>query len=328
MKIALFPNPSGSRYWRLEDPAKYLLRKGHHARVVTTGIDDEVARWADIYVLQSVVDKEGIALLHAYQQEKDKRIVVDADDALEITDDNPHKAEHEMTNASEVIKITMQIADLITTTTPYLAEKLRKYNDNVVVLPNYIDLERWDLPKYQNTSDKIRIGWAGSITHINDLKLVVNPLKRLCKEFKNLQLVFVGDPRVGELFDGCPVENMVGVPFEVWPAKLHSLRLDIGIAPLADTEFNKCKSNIKWQEYSVAKIPGVYSNTVYQLRGIEPRYALIAYTEDHWYQCLRNLIVSQALREDIGTATYSRVTQRFSLAKHIDKWIEAYESIY
>lgn len=327
MVVRAFPNGSGSQYWRLEDPFKYLRQQGIDAQVSREGITQKVAEEADIYVLQSCVDKEGIALLYEYQQTKGKKIVVDADDYPWLNDDNPHLIEHKITQAPEVIQRTMEVADLVTTTNEYLADKLRKFAKRVDILPNYMDMDRWDLPKLKNTSQTVRIGWAGSYTHFDDFQQLVEPLRRICQEFPQVQLVFVGDLRLKELFPGLPVECIPGVSFEAWPRRLHGLRLDIGLAPLLDTEFNRCKSNIKWQEYSIAKVPGVYSYTVYHHRSFEPQFGLIAKTPDQWYQCIKNLIVSPALSEDISSNAYGQVKRFHSLEKNAVKWKKAYESI-
>jgi glycosyltransferase involved in cell wall biosynthesis len=328
MKIVGFPNPSGSAYWRLRDPFKHLQKMGIDARVSEEGITEEIARWADVYVVQQCVDKEGIALLYAYQQEFGKKLVVEADDYPWVDDTNPFKVDHQAKDAAFVVTQTMKVADLITCTTDHLAEKLSKINRKVTVLPNYLDLDRWDLPnKLKNDSDTIRIGWAGSITHLEDLKMLHRPLRRVAKEFPNVRYIFVGETRVGEIFPDLPVDIIPGVPFETWPSRLHGLRLDIGLAPLRDTEFNRCKSRIKWMEYAVAKIPGVFSPTVYQFRGFDGSVGMIAENEDQWYNAIKNLILSEVLRADITDAAYTFVTRRLNLAKHAHEWADAYVKI-
>lgn len=329
MKIALFPNPSGSAFWRLIDPAKYLSREpGFEIRLGTEGITEEIAEWADVYVLQSCTYKEGVALLYQYQQEKGKKIVVEVDDYIKPNPENPYAKDHEIMDAHEVITRTIEIADMVTTTTDYLAGKLKELSPNVKVLPNYMDMERWDLAKYKNTSDTIRIGWAGSFTHIKDLELVVNPLKRICDEFPQVRLIFVGDTRIADSFKGYPVDVMWGVDFELWPSKLAGLRLDIGIAPLQDNLFNRCKSNIKWQEYGINQIPGVFSPTVYYKRWFEGKLGMIAYNEDQWYRCLRNLVLHKELRDDIATSAYAMVRSKYDLEKRIHMWVTAYNSLF
>lgn len=329
IKIAAWPNPSAARHWRLEAPFKYLNHMGEYdARIIDGPITDEVAAWADIYVLHGIVDREGIATLHAYQKEQGKKLIIEQDDLIEVDEHNPHAKDHEVKQAAETIKITMGIADAVTTTTKPLARRLRHYNSNVIVLPNYLDMETWDLPiKKVNTSGTIRIGWAGSITHLRDLDMVAPVLRRIMSEYPKVELVLVGEPRARKLFEGYKVEVMYGVPFEAWPAKLHSLRLDMGIAPLQATEFNKAKSNIKFLEYSIAKVPGVYSKTVYCTNKIEPNRGMIAYDMEQWYACLRNLIVSPALREDMRLSAYSFVRSWYDLETHTPERDKAYKSL-
>jgi glycosyltransferase involved in cell wall biosynthesis len=329
LRIVGYGNSSGSKYWRLEDPFKYLRKKGIQAFVSENGINPEEGLWADIIITQSCTDKKGIALLYQLQQEYGKKIIVECDDGLEVNSDSPFKLEHKIYEAQFVIGRSMQMADMITTTTPYLAKQLKQYNDNVVVLPNFIDTDRWDLPYLPNESKQIRIGWAGSITHVDDVKLIIEPIRRICKEFKNVQLVMVGDPRVGALFKGLPVETMNGVPFEIWPTKLYSLRLDIGLAPLRDTPFNRCKSNIKWIEYSVARIPGVYSPTVYKMSNehLDGVYGMVAEDAEQWYRCIKNYIICKNLRNDISEKARGCITTGYTLKTNIKRWVKAYKSL-
>lgn len=330
MKICAWGNDSGSRYWRLIDPFRYLRRRGIEAVMSHKGINPNDAMWADINVIQSCTDKDGIALLYQLQQERGKKLVVECDDYLELNPDSPFQREHDLFEAKFVITRTMQVADMITTTTEYLANKLRKINPNVVVLPNFMDLERWDVGLRPNVTGKIRIGWCGSITHVEDMKMVIEPMRRIYKEHKNIQIIIVGDPRVVELFEGMPVEGMNGTPFEAWPSKLSSLQLDIGLAPLQDNEFNRCKSNIKWMEYAIVGVPGVFSPIVYPFEErvhFDGTYGQIADTPEQWYRCIKNYIICENLRRDIAERAKSCVTTSYGLKTNIKKWIKAYESL-
>ena len=330
IRICAYGNPSGSKFWRLIDPLKYLRKKGFDAYVSDNGINELEADWADIIIVQSCTDKKGIALLYQFQQEKEKKIVVEVDDFLELNEDSPFKHAHNVFEAQFVISRTMQVADAVTTTTDFLALQLARYNKNVKVLPNYIDEDRWNLPNLPNTTDRIRIGWAGSITHVEDVRMIERPIRLICKEFPQVQLIIVGDPRVAEIFKGLPVDNQLGVPFEAWPSKLRSLRLDIGLAPLRKTLFNQCKSNIKWIEYSIAGIPGVYSPTIYNDIGtkhFDGIYGMIAENQEQWYRCIKNYIISPELREDIAGRALSCVTTGYTLKTGIKKWVKFYRQL-
>lgn len=328
MKVIAFPSPSGSRVWRLDDPFKALRDIGISAHVTNESITDEIAQNNDIFVLQNTVDKEGIALLRAYQQERGKKIVADFDDFFDANEDNPNLLEHQVSQAPEVLRIVAQIADLVTCTTDNLAKELRKYNKNVVVLPNSMDMKRWDLPKLKNETDYINIGWCGGTSHYNDLKMIVKPLKRILSEFPNVKLYLVGELRAKEWFkDYKNVECMLSVPFDAYPTRLHGLRLDIGLAPLQNNAFNRCKSNIKFLEYAIAKVPGVYSPTVYSLwrtTDFDGKFGDIAENEEQWYWNIRNLIVSKNHREDVIGGAYQYVRRYYDLNKNIKLWKNAY----
>lgn len=326
MNILGYGNATGAKNWRISDPFKYLRKLGVDAYVSDETITEQAAKWADVVVLSSVVYKEGIALLREYQVEHGLKIVVDCDDYFDLNPDSPFIKEHEKSDAKRVIKKTMEIADMVTTTTKHLAGKLSEINKNVKVLPNYMDMDRWDLAKYHNESDRIRIGWAGSMTHLDDLKMIVEPLIKIKQNYPQVDYIFVGETRIADLFP-FPVETMLGVPFDVWPAKLNGLRLDIGLAPLKDTPFNKCKSNIKWLEYSIAQIPGVYSPTVYQHTNFEPKFGLVADSPETWYGAIEHYINYPQRRQEVVDSSYGRVKKFFSLEKHIHEWNSAFKGL-
>lgn len=334
MKILAYGNSTGAWNWRLKDPLSLLAKRGYDVHCEQSeAINEEAVKWADLIILSSVVDKEGIALIRQYQVEQGKKVVVDSDDGLSLNDDSPFKPEHSLAQASEVIKITMGMADMVTTTTKYLAKELSVLNPNVMVLPNSMDMKKWDLPKSTNTSNQFRIGWAGSVTHLDDLKMIVSPLKRVMDEYPNVKLIMVGETRIAEEFRGYNIETMLGVEFNAWPQRLNGLALDLALAPLRDTPFNRCKSNIKFLEYSIAKIPGVYSPTVYNPpfggghTPFDGNLGHIAFNEDQWYRCIKNMILSKELREDITNKAYAHVTRRYNLATNVNLWERAYLSL-
>ncbi len=327
MKIIGFFNDTGSSYWRGKDPFKYLRTQGYEAYVSDEMVTEKALQWADVIVTNSIVSKDAIALIREYQVEHGKKLVVDCDDYFDLNPDSPFIKEHTISEAKEVIQITMEIADMVTCTTTHLQHKLQKINPNVKVLPNMLDMQRWDLPKKFNTGEKIRIGWAGSITHLDDLKSIIEPLIKVKMEYPQVEYVFVGEPRIADYLP-FPVEIVQGVPFDVWPARLAGLRLDIGLAPLLDTPFNKAKSNIKWLEYGINKIPGVYSETVYMYSGFEPKFGVVALDKDHWYRAIKHLIDYPARREEIRDSAYTRIKQSYDLEKHISLWTTAYKSLF
>jgi glycosyltransferase involved in cell wall biosynthesis len=73
----------------------------------------------------------------------------------------------------------LKIAENITTTTDIFAKEISKYNKNVHVLANAIDpTEKQYIPNPEK-SDRVRIGWLGGSSHLEDLKLLNGLVNRL-----------------------------------------------------------------------------------------------------------------------------------------------------
>jgi glycosyltransferase involved in cell wall biosynthesis len=82
-----------------------------------------------------------------------------------------------------------------------------------------------------------------------------------------------------------------------------SMRWDIGIAPLADTPFNACKSDLKAREYMAAGIPAVYSRVApYAATIRHGETGFLASTRKEWLEALDALADDPGLRERMGKA--------------------------
>jgi O-antigen biosynthesis protein len=327
IKVIFYGNGSGAEMWRFQDPSKYMAKSGKFEIKIPKGdMTWEDLMWADIIVVQGLVDKLRISMIYAAQQEYGKKLVVEFDDYFRVEKDSPFKMIHNIHKAPEMIQVTMKIADMVVTTTEYLAEKFRKLNDNVKVCPNFMDMDRWDLPTLPNDSNEIRIFWAGSMTHLNDLKESVWALKKIMKEYPNVKFVTMGDPRIKDYFEGYNVECMLGIHGDYYQKRLHGVRFDIGIAPLRNTGFNRCKSYIKPLEYGICKVPSVASD-VEPYQHFEEGTVLIAKNKEEWYELLKRLIDNESYRKELGQKMYEYVKREFDLSKKINIFIDAYSSL-
>lgn len=74
-------------------------------------------------------------------------------------------------------------ADAVSVQSEILKEGTRNYNNNITVIPNAIDLSLYH-PKPKNNK-KIRILWAGSISHEMDLRMIEEPLREVLEKYKD-----------------------------------------------------------------------------------------------------------------------------------------------
>jgi glycosyltransferase involved in cell wall biosynthesis len=80
----------------------------------------------------------------------------------------------------------------VTTTTEIFANEIRKFNKNVIVLPNAIDPKEPQFNQPTPPSDKIRVGWLGGSSHLHDLKLLDNMVNKLSSVQDKLQYYVCG----------------------------------------------------------------------------------------------------------------------------------------
>ena len=60
----------------------------------------------------------------------------------------------------------------ITTTTELFKNEINKYNKNIHVIPNSIDPNEKQFKPKPEKSDRVRIGWLGGSSHLEDLELL------------------------------------------------------------------------------------------------------------------------------------------------------------
>lgn len=313
MKILSFGLTTGSGFWRVRIPLGALGSNGHEVRVSSNAINDEEMYWPDTIVLKNVVDKMGIASALAMREARQIKLVMDVDDDLEVGEDHPLKKQYEIDETKFIQSQTVKVVDLVTTTTEYLANKLRKLNPNVVVIPNYYE-PNWFNVKQRTHDGPLRIGWAGGGTHENDL-LMLTPVIKAITEKYNVTIVSRGDTRIKKMW-GNSVEYYPTVPIDYYPEALASMAIDIGICPLIDNEFNRCKSPIKAMEYGLLGVPAVCSPTVY---GQLPVLTL-ANTQDDWIRELSKLIENNHLRKQTGQVLKNFFQENYNIERHWKEW--------
>lgn len=209
-------------------------------------------------------------------------------------------------------------ATLVTVSTPALLKRYAAHGRGHV-LANYLPDDYYGQPH----EDSDVIGWPASLhSHPDDPSAVGGALARLTADGAAFQVI--GDPTgVGAAFglredpSGTPP-----VPVKEWPAAV--ARLGVGIAPLADTRFNACKSWLKPLEMSALGVPWVASPRPEYERLHRRGAGVLADTPRRWHRELSRLHGSPALREDRAAAGHE-VAAGLRLRDHAWRWLTAWE---
>jgi len=235
-------------------------------------------------------------------------------------------------------------ADLVTTTTEFLADEYRKLNSNVVVLPNCVDPFYFDEP-IRNESDVVRIGVTGSLGVSSDIDLVA-PIIRHYENDKRVQFVFFSlpprnkeNPLVNKIYrdeykflDSVNVEWHPTVNADKYYDKLNSLKLDMMIIPRIDNYFNHAKSNLKFLEASMFKTACIASGfpdgkSPYQVDPDDAKHMVIVTDNSQWIPEIEKLITDKELRIKMGEDAYEYVKEKYDIDKNAWRWEQAYATL-
>jgi len=253
----------GCGYYRMLLPSISLCRMGIPGHVMTV---DRLHLYdiADTIVIQRPVDQSVIELVDQAHT-NGMKVVYELDDNLwdlpTWNQAHPFWSPVRIAITSEILKR----CDRAVTTTEYLANIMRQFNKDVMVVPNAIfDQKYIDLPTQLSYKTKTVIGWVGSSFHKKDTEIFKTLIRLLLEKYPDIGFLMMGEPPPKEL---SPFANrVIALPF-VEPIYYHqilsSFNMHIGLAPLVDHNFNRAKSPIKLVEY-------LYTNTFPICSDIEP----------------------------------------------------------
>lgn len=251
-------------------------------------------------------------------------VVVDMDDDLaHIHPRNPaFYAMHPKTNPENNWLHVVQAckdATLVTCSTPALLPRFAAHGRGRLIR-NHIPARFLEIPHdYREDS----FGWAGSLhSHPDDLDGAVGAIQRLVREGRRFRVVGPPEGLAEKLKVDLNAIMVTGnLPFAEWMPNV--ARLGVGIAPLADTQFNFSKSWLKNLEYSAAGVPWVASDTPEYRRLADLCGAPVVSKPKQWFPAIRKLIDDRAYREEMGCKA-REVASTLTIEANVHLWAEAW----
>lgn len=352
LKILGLHADSGSRFYRIVPQLRWMQKAGH--KVILEKHDtqhlDSLLEWCDVVILQMVFSAELIADI----KRRGKKVIFECDDLMHKTH-SKHYSFEETKGIRNQIKwwwrlwSVLRQVDGFIVSNPRLKKIYGWMAKETLVFPNYMELEHWLKEPKHNTSNRVRILWAGSTSHTGDLHWVKPIIARILEKYPHVQFIYMGHGGVptddlyakfiyGEdIFEGLPKdrrESMLAAPANVYPYIVPSLMADIAIAPLEKIDFNRYKTQCKYLEYGINAIPGVYSRWFYSdVQALPPTIpidekgnytgistGILADTPDEWVQALSFLIENDTIRKQIGENARREVIEKYNFSNHATRW--------
>lgn len=327
------------------DPCAYLRLRGPLRRSgisIIEGKEDgktfpERVSQGDLVLIQRDFPRD----LTAYEKiidlahQQSKPVVFEIDDLLYcLPDTHPDRRIQHYTESLLPMLQAIQEADFVTVTTPKLRADLLHFNQNILILPNFLDDAIWKMrePVIQSNPDlPLVIGYMGSESHQPDVASIVPVMIQLLDRFpEKIRLHFWGVRPPKELAAYTQVKWIPAQTYQYADFASYFLtqQADIFIAPLVDNLFNRAKSPLKFFEYTALGAPGVYSRLEpFEQVITDGQDGLLASTQEEWQENLTRLIQDADLRVHLAQRAQETIRSKWLLSHKDHLWQAAYQDM-
>lgn len=338
--LYLLADETGCGWYRCLLPGIYLRNQYGVDTRAATSLSDGVrafARDADILVFQRQLADPVLDFLHEHKA-VGKKIVYELDDDFwHLPVKNPAYRYYQAEGLARLDRF-IRAADVVTVSTEPLREVVGAMHDHVVVLPNAVDSDLAEAITESCRRDQactpamVRIGWSGSSFHEGDLDCAIDALITMAKR-PDVQLVFFGwvPARIEREVCALKLERHPFIATNNYYHALAALRLDIGVAPLHENRFNEAKSNLKYLEYSMFRVPTVASPVYpYATTITDGEDGVLVKKNRHqeWLRELTRLVEDRAERARLARNASTTVRARFNLKTTVRGWLDLYRNLH
>lgn len=201
-----------------------------------------------------------------------------------------------------------------------IATYAQSFNKNTIILPTVVDTQRYSTK--QNNNNTFTIGWLGTPSTANYLKLIFPALDKITSNKQAIVRVVGSGPI-----------NLPNINHEIIPwnenTEIELLNsFDVGIMPLFDDQWAKGKCGYKLIQYMACKIPVIASPVGINTQIINHgQNGFLASSQEEWYESFMTLIESPELRDKMGLEGRKKVEQKYSLQVTAPKFIEIIKSV-
>lgn len=346
MKIYVYPaDRTGCGYYRAIWPAKVLREQGHDVVIVPPNVQGEMdlrietnggeisavhyPKDADVIVLQRVMHY-WIAKAIPFFRKSGVAIVIDIDDDLEsIHPAHPafpvlHPKYNAMFNWN-IAREACRVATLVTVSTEPLRRLYTPLTGEVRVIKNTVPEAYLSIKQPEDSAAVV--GWMGSVhSHPTDLQVMGTAPARTQRE--GVTWKFVGPDRgIQEAlrFDTAPFATGYAEMEDIMP--LIASTINVGVAPLEDTRFNRAKSWLKQLEYASLGVPSVCSDLPEYRELADRTGALLAKNPNDWYKKIKRLVRDDEFRVSLGNRA-RRAASHLTVEEHAGDWLKAWLEAY
>ncbi|WP_295456884.1 glycosyltransferase [uncultured Thiodictyon sp.] len=319
----------GDAQYRMHAPSRALGAIPGVTAIDAHFAHPRVAEWietADVVVIQFFNDWDLVSLCEQ-RRRAGKITVFEANDYFfDLQTWSPIGAAWSDQTVSELYARLLVIADGVQTSSAALADRWRHRGARqVAVFANQL-VEVAPLPAPPKRP--FTLGWAGSPGHFADWFAVAPVLSTWLAGHPDARLAVMTNTTAKAFFE-LPAERYQFQDFGSLTDYLTFLTgLDVGLAPLLPTEYNRCRSDVKFLEYASQGVVGIYADLDPYRGVVRPGETGLLYrTPDELVAGLDRLYQDHAYRAQLRAQAYDYVSRQRRLTDHIGERLAWYRAL-
>ena len=287
---------------------------------------------ADVVVFTMTLDVEVFRLIHQRRQLGRPSLCEVNDYLPDVQAWNPAHASWSDRRALFCFDQLIRRCDATQVTTEALGQRLADRARRIAVVPNQLlelpPLRTFPAAAPPSAERPLLIGWGGSFGHREDLRAIAPALIAWLQRQRHVRFELMSDPLLAEPFAALDAERF---RFTMAGSLQHYLDwlegLDIGLAPLLPTEFNRCRSDVKFLEYASRSLVPVLQN-LDPYRHLAGTGAALFFDDPDDLICqLDRLVAEPALRQSIASTAHTLVGLDRRLAQHAPARLGVYQDL-
>ncbi len=300
--------------WRIVEPAtKMLSSLSYPAQVRESMRQARLLFWRPrhdvVFIQRAIYNKFVFLALLVQNILRIRPSIFDFDDAIFLH--SPFKT-----------RMMCKMSSAVIVGSHHLAVYARRYNTNVTLIPTCIRFSDYaDIERKARTSDTVTIGWLGGAgAYVPELHALSEVLRALHTKGIQFHFLLVGAfhiAAVHTLFEFLPKDTSEIIDYVDAPTDADLIpylsRMDIGLMPLSDNEWNRGKCALKAIQY-MASGAATIASPVGENRVVikDGTNGMLASGQDEWGSCLRELIEDPTLRQRLGVEARAHVRSQYS----------------
>lgn len=160
-----------------------------------------------------------------------------------------------------------------------------------------------------------KIGYMG-FDHAHDFEILLPSLIKILRKYKYVEFEIFGSiPKPIELDEfGKRIKMIPPVPnYTDFMKKFATLNWDIGLCPLADTDFNRVKANTKWVEYTSIGAAVIATGGMVYDECCNNESGILVFENEEWFKKIQALILDHEFKNKIISNAQKKLRSQYSI---------------